>query len=90
MKAILEFNLDDPDDRRSHLEATKAKDTLIFLFDVEQQVFRPARKHGYPDNPIGRRLNELLDTNGATAEVIGLLEDYYWELKNQHGVGGID
>lgn len=83
MKAILEFDLNDPDDRQSHLEAIRAKATLSFLWEVEQQIFRPARKHGYPDGPIGRRLNELLNTNDATHEIIGLLEDYYWELKRE-------
>ena len=81
MKAILEFDLNDPDDRRQHRMAVEASDMSIFMWEVEQQIFRPARKHGYPASAAGNRLNELLETNGATYEIIGLLEDMYFNLK---------
>jgi len=34
MKAILEFNLDEPDDRMAHLRCIKSTDMAIVLFDI--------------------------------------------------------
>ena len=81
MKATLEFDLDCPEDRLQHRKAIEAADLANFLWDLDQDVFRPARKHGYPDSVIGRRLNELLEQDGAVSEAIGLLESLYFEKK---------
>ena len=35
MKATLEFNLDDPDDRQAHLRAVKSFDMAILLFELQ-------------------------------------------------------
>jgi len=35
MKAILTFNLDDPDDRMAHLRCVKAINLALALFDIE-------------------------------------------------------
>jgi hypothetical protein len=81
MKATLEFDLDCPEDRLQHKKAVDAADLSIFLWDLEQDLFRTARKHGYPDSVIGRRLNELLEQDGAVSEAISLLEYLYFEKK---------
>lgn len=43
MKATLEFNLDDPNDRKAHLRAVKSLDMAIVLFELihnsEKEVF---------------------------------------------------
>ena len=77
MKAILEFDLNEPDDRLHHKMAIDAQDLACFVWDVEQHVFRPHRKHGY-----GRpRLDKLIDEHPEVREAIGLLEEMYYELK---------
>lgn len=81
MKATLEFDLDCPEDRMQHKRAIDASDLSHFLWVIEQDVFRPARKHGYSDGVIGRRLNELLEQDGAVSEAISLLESLYFEKK---------
>ncbi len=40
MKAVLEFNLDEPDDRQSHMRAVKALDLTIALWDVQEYLHR--------------------------------------------------
>jgi hypothetical protein len=37
-KAILEFNLDDPDDNRHHLQCVKAKDMAIVLWNLRTDL----------------------------------------------------
>jgi len=38
MKAILEFNIDEPDDREAHLRAVKALDMALVLEDIFQEL----------------------------------------------------
>jgi len=77
MKAILEFDLNEPDDRMHHKMAVDSQDMLIFIWDVEQDVFRPHRKHGYAN----LRLNQLVANHPEVREAISLLEEMYYKLK---------
>lgn len=43
MKAILEFNLDEQDDRVAHLRAVKALDMAIALWDMEEYLRRQTK-----------------------------------------------
>lgn len=38
MKAKLEFDLDDPSDRRAHLRCTKATEAYIALFNIDNKL----------------------------------------------------
>lgn len=38
MKAKLEFDLDDPDDKRAHLRCVKATDMAIMLWDIRHNM----------------------------------------------------
>ena len=80
MKGILEFDLNEPQDTAHHKMCVDSPDMVKFLWDVEQSVFRPHRKHGY-SGLVGQRLNHLLETNPAVEEVISVLEDLYYEIK---------
>ena len=44
MKAILEFNLDEPEDKEAHLRAIKSLDMMMALWDIEQ-YFRAQIKY---------------------------------------------
>lgn len=81
MKAILEFDLNEPQDVAHHKMCVDSPDMVKFLWDVEQDILRPHRKHGY-GGVIGQRLNHLLETNAEVTEAIGLLEDLYYEIKS--------
>lgn len=52
------------------------------LWRTGQEIFRPARKHGYAD----KQLNLLVEENVAVAEAIGLLEDKFYEIINELGL----
>jgi hypothetical protein len=38
MKAVLEFDLNDPDDRMAHLRAIKSLDMIITLFEIQANL----------------------------------------------------
>lgn len=69
MKAILEFNL--PEDQNDFEHAQKAGLYYSILFEVRNQLLRPARKHGFSDPEIQQLLEKLGDDG---IELIHLLE----------------
>lgn len=83
MKVTMHFDLDEPGDKELYAQHNKTEQVFMLLWDIEQEIFRPARKHGYPASAEGKRLNELLETNGAADEVISLLEQMYFNYKKE-------
>jgi hypothetical protein len=79
MKAILEFTL--PEEREEFETAVKAPALQAALWDVAQEVFRPARKHGYVDS----RLQKMMEEKDGE-ELIGELETLFFEILRRHGV----
>lgn len=81
MKAILEFNL--PDDSEEFKMTSKASAMSSALFNISNEVFRPARKHGYNEADI----NALLEKLGSDGyELISLLEQKFFSILEEHDV----
>lgn len=68
MKAILEFDLDEPEDRSSHKLAVHAEEMRWALDEIWDKVFRPNNKHGYN--------NKVLDSEEAYHVIEALLDRY--------------
>jgi hypothetical protein len=60
MKAILEFNLDEPVDKAAHMRAIKATDMAVVLWDMDQYL-RGLIKYGELDGPVDEALQEARD-----------------------------
>lgn len=88
MKAILEFNMDDPSDRLEHKRAIAATDAYIALTEIANQVFRPARKHGYSD-PVIKTMIERCGEQ-ESADLIDKLEDRFYEILKERGINLAD
>ena len=83
MIATLRFNLNDEDDRYNYKIHQQAQGLHRALGDIGNEIFRPARKHGYGD-PV---LAELFQKNEEIlSEFIGLLETRYYEILTEEGV----
>lgn len=78
----LKFNL--PEEQREFQDAVKASDYYLALWDVSQEVFRPARKHGYSDSEIQKLLQEIPEGKGE--ELISKLEDMFWEIMKERNI----
>ena len=61
--------------------ALKAGLYLLTLQDVRNEIFRPARKHGYPDTEL-----RLLCENENVRRAIALLEAKFTEIVNEREV----
>lgn len=82
MKTTIEIDLNDPDQKAKLELFLKLDNISSFFWDLEQNIFRPARKHGYPESLV---LNELIK-NEAVVEAIGILEQLYYNYKKEHGL----
>lgn len=89
-KFKLEITFDDPTELRQYLQSNEVR---AALWDIAQEVFRPARKHGYNDG----HLNQLIEESGEFnhpkygyltrgTEIVSLLEKKFYEILEQHGV----
>ena len=54
MKAILEYDLDDQDDRRAHLRAVRSMDMACALFEITHNLARKI-EHRFEDTPQNDR-----------------------------------
>jgi hypothetical protein len=63
-KATLEFNLEDEFGREELNDALNGSKYRCQIDDIWMQVFRPYRKHGYPDQHI----NEILEKMGEDGD----------------------
>lgn len=59
--------------------ALKASDYYIALWDTAQEVFRPHRKHGYPDE----ELNKLIENDDVLRAIELLEQKFYGILKDR-------
>lgn len=80
MKAVLEFNLDDPEDKMSHLRCVKATEMMITLWQMDQHL-RSITKYASDSMSqetydelvkVREMLREIMGDNGITFE--GLIE----------------
>lgn len=86
MKKILEFNI--PEDQEEFEIYNKAVDMSIALHEIGEEVFRPARKHGY--EYLNPKIQKLIDQNPEYAtELIWKLEELYRNILNNRGLHGI-
>jgi hypothetical protein len=75
-KLILQFDM--PEERQeaeAHMQGPAALDAL---FTIRQEVFRPARKHGYPDPEIAALIEDIGED--LATELIGKLEGLFNEI----------
>ena len=98
-KCTLEYNLpEDQEDLDCALNGHKYK---YVLSDIAQEVFRPARKHGYPDTRLQsliEKLDELVEAYAPVdwpkdeygpmnaTDLVGLLEKLFHETIDRQGV----
>ena len=78
-RAYLSFNL--PEDKEDFETASKAINYKLALFEIQQEIFRPARKHGYSDE----HLHNLVEKNKDAVEIIGILEQKFYQILNENG-----
>ena len=74
MKAVIEFDLNDPDDSKSHLRCVKSLDMMLTLWEMDQHL-RSITKYA-PDTTsqetydalikVREKLHEVMNDNGLT------------------------
>ncbi len=86
--ATLRFNLDASEGQSAARRALNADGAYSALYDIHDEIFRPAFKHGYQDMRIQCLVDKIdkgLGENGATA-LIELLSEKYREILQENGI----
>jgi len=70
MKAILEFNLDEPDDRMAHLRCIKSTDMAIVLFDIVYNLRKEIENIDTDEklNLFYDKLNAIMEEQGINID----------------------
>jgi len=87
VKGQLKFDLEDFYDRKKLNRCLDVDKVYCSLDEIGNEVFRPARKHGYHEkkiNDLFNKINELCD-DGAT-ELISLLEQKFYLILKENKV----
>lgn len=81
MHVTVKFNL--PEENETFKQFFAGPVYKSVLDDIAEKVFRPARKHGYPEGNI----KTLIDKIGDDAiDLIGLLEDKFYQILQDNEV----
>lgn len=81
--ATLKFDLSDVDDNIEFTKAVNGYKAYSALFEIGNNIFRPARKHGYI-NPVTQGLLDKCGDDGA--ELISRLEDLFHEILEDNDI----
>ncbi len=66
MKAVLEYDLNNPDDRKAHMRAVKSDDMYFVLFQITSN--------------LRRRLEHKFESQGYVEDEIDELEEVFMEI----------
>lgn len=94
-KFIIEFEKRDGDDYSEVQEAAQlaldAGGLSHFVGNLRNGLFRPARKHGYPDTSGDMsRLQVLVEKANGVVEAIAILERRYTEMLREYNLEKYD
>lgn len=87
----LTFNL--PEEERDLRQSLNAWRAHKALYEIAEEIFRPARKHGYTDPKIHATLEKIdayISDNFAegvfpdASDLIGLLEEKFYEIIHEY------
>lgn len=79
-EVTLKFTL--PEEKEELTQALNAGELHSALWSVAQEVFRPARKHGYSDPNIQAALDKCIEGE----ELVSLLEKKFYEILDEYGI----
>lgn len=78
MKKILEFNC--PEENEEYRLHERGPRAFIALERIGNELFRPARKHGYPEGAISEFLEKNEGNRDNLEELIGILEQEFYNI----------
>lgn len=90
-----QFSDEDLKERDTKLQCLlKSQDLALALHEIRQRIFRPARKHGYPDPKIQRLVNtidghlpdDLVVDSPSAGALVGLLEEEFDHILEEYGI----
>jgi hypothetical protein len=72
----------DPEDEKTARRLANADGAYMALYEMQEQLFRPARKHGYRSE----KLQQMLTDFPPAADLVEALEALFSEILYDHAV----
>lgn len=88
MLTEIKFVAEEPEDVETIARMLGVNNVYGALSEIRDEIFRPARNHGYPDAKLSCLLGEAVPEAEADAryEIIDLLEQKFFDILNRRGV----
>ena len=68
MKAILNFDLNDPEDRMAHMRCVKSLDMANFIFELTHNGWRDFKHTDYDYEKAWKKINALLEEHNINID----------------------
>lgn len=82
-EVTIKFSVEDQYEEQALRRTLNAGRAYSALWDIAQEIFRPARKHGYSDPKLGEAMrNKEIDHE----EIIGMLEEKFFEILRENSI----
>lgn len=85
-KFTLEITIEDKDDEAAVRRLIGADNAYLALSDIAEDVFRPARKHGYHDEDIQKYFREDSPHADAVHAVVSALTKLFYDALEERGI----
>lgn len=84
MKISITFETQEEEDKETIERMLKVDEYHFALQEIANEVFRPARKHGYSD----KKIQDILASSeeGVYEELISLLEEKFYEILKDNNI----
>lgn len=82
-KVQITMNITDHYEERALLRLLKADRAYCALHEIAQEIFRPARKHGYNDPALQEAMN---NHDLEHEEIIEMLEKKFYEILSENEI----
>jgi hypothetical protein len=67
-KAIIEFDLNDPEDVKAHLRCVKSTSMAVTLWDIDQHLRNESRKEDNVAEKLREEIREIMSDNGINID----------------------
>lgn len=80
------FDLNENENEHELDEFLSAHAAHRALEDIANNIFRPARKHGYPDLQLAAFFDDNNPNRGLNMELVSLLEEVFFEIIRENDI----
>jgi len=82
-EVTIKFLITDQDEEQALRRCMNADRAYRAIYEIAQEIFRPARKHGYPDPKLE---NAMQNKELEHEEIVGMLEEKFYDILRENSI----